>query len=97
MPSAPLAVQPATPSRQAAAAPDSRGAAPPTPDHCAGHATAAFPPHRTGAAPTSGVHLRHAITSLRQVFKTSYHDPKFHRPDVIEDDYYRFRNQPSGY
>ncbi len=27
----------------------------------------------------------------------SYYDAKFERPDLIEDDYYRFRNQPRGW
>ena len=33
---------------------------------------------------------------LRRVPKTgaSYYDPLFERPDLIEDDYYRLRNQP---
>jgi len=26
----------------------------------------------------------------------SYHDPLFERPDLVEDDYYRFRSQPRG-
>jgi len=26
----------------------------------------------------------------------SYHDPLFDRPDLVENDYYRFRNYPSG-
>jgi hypothetical protein len=26
----------------------------------------------------------------------SWHDPLFERPDLIEDDYYRLRNQPRG-
>ena len=26
----------------------------------------------------------------------SYHDPLFRRPDLVEDDYYRFRHQPRG-
>jgi hypothetical protein len=26
----------------------------------------------------------------------SYHDPLFERPDLVEDDYCRFRNQPYG-
>jgi hypothetical protein len=25
-----------------------------------------------------------------------YHDPLFERPDLVEDDYYRFRHQPRG-
>jgi hypothetical protein len=41
--------------------------------------------------------LRQAIASLRQAFTTSHYDSKFDRPDVIEDDYYRFRNLPRGY
>lgn len=27
----------------------------------------------------------------------SYHDPFFMGPDVVEDDYYRFRHQPRGW
>jgi hypothetical protein len=33
------------------------------------------------------------LTRLRW---TSYHDSLFERPDIIEDDYYRFLNQPRG-
>jgi hypothetical protein len=28
--------------------------------------------------------------------RASYYDPLFWRPDLIEDDYYRLRNQPRG-
>ncbi len=28
--------------------------------------------------------------------RASYYDPLFGRPDLIEDDYYRLRNQPRG-
>lgn len=28
--------------------------------------------------------------------RVSYYDPLFWRPDLIEDDYYRLRNQPRG-
>ena len=28
--------------------------------------------------------------------RTGYRDPLFGRPDLIEDDYYRLRNQPRG-
>jgi len=31
---------------------------------------------------------------LARVLKTSYHDSLFERPDLIENDYYRFLNQP---
>jgi hypothetical protein len=33
---------------------------------------------------------------MRRTFMTSYCDPLFLRPDLIEDDYYRFRNQPAS-
>jgi hypothetical protein len=41
----------------------------------------------------SGRRLRRARSLLRRAFRTgSYHDPLFERPDVVENDYYRFRN-----
>jgi hypothetical protein len=42
--------------------------------------------------------LRRIADLLRRAPKTgaSYYDPLFERPDLIEDDYYRFRNQPRG-
>jgi len=45
---------------------------------------------------TAGTQLRRAAGAMRHVLETSYRDPLFERPDVIEDDYYRFRNQPYG-
>jgi hypothetical protein len=39
------------------------------------------------------------ITGLvmrRSRTRASYYDPLFGRPDLIEDDYYRLRNQPRG-
>jgi hypothetical protein len=36
----------------------------------------------------TGLLMRLAKTRAR------YYDPLFERPDLIEDDYYRFRNQP---
>jgi hypothetical protein len=45
-------------------------------------------PHRDGRRRLAGL-----ITRLRW---TSYHDSLFERPDLIEDDYYRFLNQPRG-
>ena len=47
-------------------------------------------------ATTSANHVRRAINSMRQLFKTNYYDPTFQRPDVIEDDYFRFRHRPRG-
>jgi hypothetical protein len=55
---------------------------------------------RTGSAQaeTRSGHLRRAAGLLRRVPKTgvSYYDPLFERPDLIEDDYCRLRNQPRG-
>jgi len=34
------------------------------------------------------------ITGLLMRLATSCYDPLLERPDLIEDDYYRFRNQP---
>jgi hypothetical protein len=93
MPSTPLAVQPTT--GEQTVAPDPRGLAPATPDHDASDAKARLP-RRAATARTRSNHWRHAINSMRQVFKTNYYDPKFQRPDRVEDDYYRFRNQPRG-
>jgi hypothetical protein len=39
--------------------------------------------------------LRRAAGLLRRMPGTgSYRDPLFERPDQVEDDYYRYRNQP---
>jgi hypothetical protein len=93
MPSTPLAVQPAT--REQTVAPDLRGPAPATPDHDASNAKARLP-RRAATARRHRNRWRRAINSLRQIFKTGYYDPRFQRPDAVEDDYYRFRNQPRG-
>ena len=47
---------------------------------------------------TRGHRLRRLAGLLRRAPKTGghYHDPLFERPNVVEDDYYRFRNQPCG-
>jgi hypothetical protein len=39
--------------------------------------------------------LRRVAARLRRAPKTggSYYDPLFERPDLVEDDYYRFRHQ----
>jgi hypothetical protein len=55
---------------------------------------------RTGSAraETHGDRLRRVAGLLRRVPTTGggYHDPLFERPDLVEDDYYRFRHQPRG-
>ncbi len=42
--------------------------------------------------------LRRVAALLRRAPKTAggYRDPLFERPEVVEDDYYRFRNRPNG-
>jgi hypothetical protein len=49
-------------------------------------------------AETHGDRLRRVAGLLRRVpMKSgSYYDPLFERPDLVEDDYYRFRHQPRG-
>jgi hypothetical protein len=49
-------------------------------------------------AESHGDRLRRIADLLRRTPKTraSYYDPLFERPDLIEDDYYRLRNQPRG-
>ncbi len=55
---------------------------------------------KTGSARAeiSGDRLWRVVGLLRRGPKTgaSYYDPLFERPDLIEDDYYRLRNQPHG-
>jgi len=50
----------------------------------------------SAGAETRGDRLRRVAGLLRQVPTTggSYYDPLFERPDLVEDDCYRFRNQP---
>ena len=93
---APLAVQPVTATQEVAVAIDTRGPAPVTPGQDPSNAAVRLL-RRAAAAVTRGNHLRHAINRTRQLFMTSYHDPKFQRPDVVEDDYFRFRHQPREY
>jgi hypothetical protein len=53
---------------------------------------------RTGSAQaeTRGDCLRRVVGLVRKASRTcaSYYDPLFERPDLVEDDYYRLRNQP---
>jgi hypothetical protein len=55
---------------------------------------------RTGSTPAEvrGDRLRRLADLLRRVPKTGVgrYDPLFDRPDLVEDDYYRFRSQPHG-
>jgi len=113
---APLTGNAITGTREQAAAPGTRAAAPVTSGH-GPHKTRALLRRRsacsaqtalpaaarsdtTGSvwAETRGDRLRRIADLLWRVPKTraSYHDPLFERPDLIEDDYYRLRNQPHG-
>jgi hypothetical protein len=94
MPSAPLAVQPVTVEEEAVA-PDTRAQAAATPGRWPGNAKMRLM-RRGAAAVTRGTALRRAINCMARVFRTGYYDPKFERPDVVEDDYYRFRHRPHG-
>jgi hypothetical protein len=38
--------------------------------------------------------VRRMANRLRRALETSYYYRSFDRPDLIEDDYFRFRNQP---
>lgn len=50
-------------------------------------------------AQTRSDRLQRISGLLERVPKTraSYHDPLFERPDLIENDYYRLRNQPHSW
>jgi hypothetical protein len=117
MPPAPLAGNAVTGTREQAAAPGTRAAAPVTSGHgprntrallprrAARRAQTALPDaarsDTTGSAraETRGDRLRRIADQLWRAPKTnaSCHDPLFERPDLIEDDYYRLRNQPHGW
>jgi hypothetical protein len=88
MPATPVAVSPVA--GEQAAALDRV-----TSDRDASNAQARLP-RRAATAKTRGNRWQHALNGVRHIFETSYDDPRFQRPDAVEDDYYRFRNQPRG-
>ena len=112
MPSAPLAGNAVAGTRDQAGAAGTRAPAPVTPGRGPRKARALLPrraPTALAAAASSGRPgsaraeirgdlLRRVAGLPRQAPKTggSYRDPLFERPDLIEADYYRFRNQPHG-
>ena len=54
----------------------------------------------SASAETRGGRLRRAAAALLRPgpkIGGSYRDPLFGRPDLVEDDYYRFRHQPRGW
>ena len=42
-------------------------------------------------------HRRRIVELFRRMVWTSYSDPLFEQPHLVEDDYYRFINQPRGW
>ena len=110
MPPTPLADNAVTSDQ--AGAPDTRAPAPVTPGHGPRKARPLLPrraqtaqpagacPERTGSARAEvrGDRLRRLAGLLRRAPTTgaSRYDPLFEQPDLVEDDYYRFRNQPRG-
>jgi hypothetical protein len=75
------------------------------PSHAARGASAASPvaacQDRAGSArpETCRDRPRLRFGPLRRAVRIgcSYYDPVFELPDLVEDDYYRFRNQPRGW
>jgi hypothetical protein len=93
-----------------AGAPGTCAPAPVTPGHRPRKARALLPRRTQTALPaaarsdiTSGAGVENRGDRLRRVagllrrmpkISASYSDPLFGRPDLVEDDYYRLRNQP---
>jgi hypothetical protein len=106
MPPTPLAGNAVTGTHDQAGALDTGAPAPVTPSHGPHNARALLPRRAARRAQTAsparvgirGSRLRRVAGLLRRVPKTgpSYYDPLFERPDLVEDDYYRLRNQPRG-
>jgi len=110
MPPTPLADNTVTSDQ--AGTPGSRAPAPVTPGHGPRKGRPLLPRRAQTARPAGacsdwtgstraevrGDRLRRLVGLLRRVPKTGAdrHDPLFERPDLVEDDYYRFRNQPHG-
>jgi len=110
MPPTPLAGNTVTSDQ--AGAPGTRAPAPVTPGHGPRKARPLLPRRAPSARPASacsdrtgntgaevrGDRLRRLAGLLRRVPKTgaARYDPLFERPELVEDDYYRFRNQPYG-
>ena len=102
MPHTQLAGNAVTGLRDQAEPPDTRAPAPVTPGHSSRKTvlpgTARSDKTGSARAETRGDRLWRVVGLLRRVPKTGacYYDPLFERPDLIEDDYYRLRNQPHG-
>lgn len=58
--------------------------------------SAATEPRIATRRPRRPVDRRRYAGLLARVLRASYLDPLFERPDLVEDDYYRFLHQPRG-
>jgi len=89
MPPAPPTVNAVTGTRDQAGAPGRHGPA----QAALGHHPGTAAPPRLG---TRRDRLRCLVASLRGALMSSggYYDPLFERPDLVEEDYYRFWNRP---
>jgi len=91
MPPVPLALDAVRATRDQEAAPSTRSPMPMQPGRA----------DRAGSArlETLGDRPPRLYGLLRRALRTcgSYYDAQFERPDLVEDDYYRFRNQPRGW
>ena len=71
------------------------------PPRCAADVTPANHPRQAKARGTAAIarrrRLRRAAEVIWRVVRLSYRNPLAERPDLVEDDYYRLRNQPRGY
>jgi hypothetical protein len=54
------------------------------------------PANERGTKPSRG-RRRQVGRLLLRLLGTGYRDSLFERPDLVEDDYYRFINQPRGW
>ncbi|HSR84077.1 MAG TPA: hypothetical protein VLM11_07850 [Streptosporangiaceae bacterium] len=54
-------------------------------------------PGPAGVTKRRGDRRRHARRLILRVLGTIYRDSLFERPDLVEDDYYRFLHQPRGW
>ena len=95
MPPVPLALDAVTATRGQEAAPSARSPMPMQP----GDSSAKAPPLGSGRLETRDDRPPRLFGLLRRALRTggSYYDPLFEQPDLVEDDYYRFRNQPGGW
>jgi hypothetical protein len=112
MPPGPLAVNAITGTHDQAGASGTRDPAPVAPGRGPRKARALLPGLARTALPAAarwgrrdsaragnrGDPLQQIAGPVRRARKTggSDYDPLFEQPDLIEDDYYRFRNQPRG-